>query len=197
MEEENRQKAKISFLINDIQNEFLKLNNFEEMEREVQEKTHKLFSKVGERLNIECKPEFENLLLYSNYQKELFQEGRKIDLTLLKPLFGHEKEFEDTKNNLTNCLKSFDIMKESISWTGLGVGLITAASKEKCLDECRSDIISHKLQERDARRCISACFRFLKNNLETSQKLLLDKIKEHEVNFDKFYAKGNSGAYKL
>jgi hypothetical protein len=186
-------ETKFQNLYDNIAEQFTKeKETFDEMEKLMQKKYSEFVMKLNGKVEDKCKDKVENLILYSEYQKNTnanlnsnTYNSNSLNKSNPVPLPGYEKEYNDAMYNLTECAdKYYSISDELYNITGI-INNIVLNSSQSCLRECKNDIFKNKHSEYEAGKCIQSCVRYRNFNLNAHFKLIFETIDEFQRMADK------------
>ncbi len=115
-----------------------------------------------------CKRQYEGLLAYS----KKFDEDNKI----ISPEVGYEKEFNEAEDSLKKCIGKFDFYRNGLEYDVELLRQFTSDSYNLCLESCKHEFVSKKLNENIIKSCLNGCYRYLLINKEIFNEMMADRF---------------------
>jgi len=181
---------KFDYLLNEIfKNQENNIKLFNNLDSLIQNKYKSFVSKIASKAELKCQKEIETLKVYTEYDPKYFINNNNygtvnLSLNNLKPNQGYEKEFEEAIKNLEKCTDSLISLGDLNSSSGAARDLIDN-STNMCVQQCRKDFKTYRHSESEVRKCLDACVRYRKYNIEAYYKLIFDVIEGKEKLMEK------------
>jgi len=177
-------KIKFQELYKKIEGKFSKeKETFDELERILQRSFNEFSNKIDSKLIDKCKDEYENLYLYSGYEKN--SKSRESKQPMAVPLPGYEQEYNEGLSKLNECREKYSTINQQLDMTTNIINSIVLNSHNTCLRECENDTLKHKHSESKLGRCIESCLKYRNYNIQSNYKMLFDLIDEYQNIADK------------
>lgn len=199
-------EAKFNYLFQEINNNHKDTQMFIEMDNLIQSKFYNLINIINSKIETKCKEEIEKLHVYTDFNKDLANSVKNsgsvlLDTTAkmgenfsfdnrqaaptLTPTKGYEKEFEEALNNFRDCTSELKFIENDVHSNSKAISDLSINSNHTCLEECKNDLKKKRNSEYESRKCIEACLRYRKYNLEAYYKIMLDNIQSKEKILEK------------
>jgi hypothetical protein len=170
--------AKFDFFVNKLENENPELIKItKELENRTNSRIDKLSNLIGQGLSNICKESFNRLFLYSIPSME---DDKGINIDKLKPLEGHEKDYEKAKLGFEKCKLEVESFPNMLIYNLQTMNQIILKSNELCLKQCKNEVKESKLDERLARQCINTCLAYKTFNLVSAYDVMNEEFDNKE-----------------
>lgn len=172
MSKEKIFEEKFNYLLQEISNKF-KIDNTNPIYEDDFTKLKKLKSYLNRQMSRYCIDQKNSFIKFS----ENFSDLDKENLDNTYPIKGSQKEYKITKQNLEECLKPFNDLKNDINYKNNYLELITSVSFENCKNKVKNKIKKSEIGEIIAKEKLGNCYEHFILGKATN-KQVIDKIVE-------------------
>lgn len=162
---EKKFEDKFNYLMREAQNK-LNIQDFSAFNKTDLIAINDTFNHLESQKSLACNEEIVNLSKYSSNFTRLDQ------LENAYAEKGKQKEFEQAKNKLSECLTPYNLIGKSFKTNVTVFESITIGAFQLCLNNIKDLIKEGKYNEAQSRANIETCFRYLNRNKNSNSKTL-------------------------
>jgi len=152
----------------DLDHKSKKFDEFLLMKIKNQNLFNDILTILEQKIELTCNEKLERLYAYS----------KKVDgnSKIILPESGYEVEFKNAEVELKDCVKEYNIYKDSLENDIINLKRLAIESYNLCTESCKQEMKNKNLNENLTRNCLNGCFRFLLMNKEIFNDIVYEKL---------------------